>query len=136
MQGPGYQEEGSKKSSVELSSPEITAHLEKKIYAYQQQDIKAGRLVYNDDYKCFNAVLINLEQFRDLLQDGLECHYCSRETNIIPAKVRDPAMMTLDRICNTKCHTFINVVISCYSCNVLRSNDLSSTAFKGIFKRC
>ena len=76
-----------------MNSSQITKRLKSKLSSYRQQDLKAGRLVYNDDYKCFNAVLINLEQFRDLLQDGLECHYCSRETNIIPAKVRDPAMM-------------------------------------------
>ncbi len=118
-----------------MNSPEITNHLEKKIYAYHQQDLKARRLAYNDDYKCFNAVLITVDQFKSLLQEGLECHYCARTTNIIPSKVRDPMMMTLDSICNTRCHTYINVVISCYSCNVLRSNDLSSKDFKDIFRR-
>ena len=91
----------------DLNSPEITAHLDKKISAYRQQDLKAGRLTYNDDYKCFNAVLITLDEFKSLLGDGLDCHYCNRGTRIIPAKVRDPQMMTLDRICNTKCHTFM-----------------------------
>ena len=118
-----------------LNSPEITAHLDKKISAYRQQDLRSGRLTYNDDYKCFNAVLITLDEFKSLLGDGLDCHYCNRGTRIIPAKVRDPQMMTLDRICNTKCHTFINVVVACYSCNILRSNDLSSGSFKSIFRR-
>ncbi len=118
-----------------LNSPEITAHLDKKIYAYRQQDLKSGRLTYNDDYKCWSAVLITLHEFKSMLEDGLDCHYCARATRIIPSKPRDPQQMTLDRICNARCHTFVNVVISCYACNILRSNDLSSTGFKGIFGR-
>ena len=112
-----------------------------KISSYTANDIKAGRLVFNTDYNVFNHNIISVEEFEKKLEKSYSkeflptCHYCRRITDIIPQSKFHSAGMTLDRIDNSLPHTDLNTVICCLSCNILRSNDMSSRDFKKIFDR-
>lgn len=79
--------------------------------------------------------MITIDGFKELIQQSSECHYCSRGTNFYPTKKRDPSQLTLERIDNTRAHTYLNCLICCYACNVLRADDLSSSAFRSIFSK-
>lgn len=65
-------------------------------------------------------------------RDGMVCHLCRNEVKLL-FKARDSKQLTLDRIDNKKGHVIDNILIACYSCNLLKSNVYSNEQFKQTF---
>ena len=102
-----------------------------KAKTYNNQDIKKNRLKYNDKYNCFNRPFLEYTDIFDIIEtQGLECHYCKDMTNIIPKKKYDSNQFTLDRIDNNDTHHKSNLLVCCFECNEVRSNDFTSEVFK------
>ena len=116
------------------------SRLKTKTNSYHQQDVKKGRIAYNTE--CSNntpnklVMQINLRDLVELINEeyemhnSLECFYCNKYIYIIPLKSYDPLQLTMDRINNALPHTKDNLVICCYLCNTIRSNNWSSKQFK------
>ena len=122
-----------KKTRLNLS---IAQHIKKKIEGYRQQDLKAGRLTYNDKYEEWSEPTITPQQFsQKILDSNQTCVYCEKKINIFPEFAFDPMQLTLDRVNNDRCHTNDNCVVCCYGCNTTRSNDYTSEQFKRLSKR-
>ena len=76
---------------------------------------------------------LDMEHALDIIKrDGMICHLCKLQVALI-YKPRDSKQFTLDRIDNKKGHIIGNVLIACYSCNLLRSNVYSSEQFRDTF---
>jgi hypothetical protein len=121
-----------------------------KISSYTSNDIRAGRLSYNPlakssfsqanfdsglDISKPNHKIITPQEFLELYTLSAKCYYCFRECDMIPKSKYNSAGLTLERLDNTLPHTYLNCVIACLGCNILRSNDLSSKDMSNIFKR-
>lgn len=105
--------------------------LKKKVYGYNAQDKKSGRVNFIEKYDDYFPALLQLESIITLIEkNGLSCHYCNDVVNIIPINKKN--QMTLDRIDNKQSHHIDNCVIACYDCNITRGNIVSSDRFMEI----
>lgn len=87
--------------------------IKRKINGYKLQDIKKN--IYDFDK------LINLNNIiHKLYYCKLKCHYCNENVQLFYKIVREPKQWTLDRIDNNLCHSNVNTIISCLSCNIKR----------------
>lgn len=106
-----------------------------KVNSYNAQDERAGRLYYSEKYNGFNVKPLELSQVLKMIQkNGLSCHYCKKNTRIIPNYHKDPVQFTLDRIDNNKTHTISNCIVSCWMCNEGRSNSYTSCIFEQMMR--
>ena len=116
-----------------LDTPSYISRLQAKASGYNQQDKAKGRLTYNDKYSAWSSPLLTRELIIGIIKkQGLTCSYCTKLCDIIPIARHHPSQMTLDRIDNDKTHTVNNLVVSCWSCNSMRSNDYTSKHFRRI----
>jgi 5-methylcytosine-specific restriction endonuclease McrA len=109
----------------------------KKLKSYYQQDIKKGRISYNDKYEVWTGYELTIEQFSNILlkNKSTKCYYCE-ETTYLDNKVKLGSLqLTLDRIDNDKAHTENNCIISCWRCNKTRSNKYTVKQFKKIINK-
>ena len=118
-----------------MSNGEFTKEEEKrlklKIRSYYSQDMKSGKIRYNDKYNCYNAHELTLGDISGIIsKQGLACYYCREMTQICPSRNRAHNQFTLDRIDNNSPHTVPNCLVCCYSCNVDRSNDYTSEEYR------
>ena len=91
----------------------IIKEIKRKINGYKLQDIKKN--IYNDDE------LININNIiNKFYYCKLKCYYCDDNVQLFYKIVREPKQWTLDRINNDLCHSNINTIISCLSCNIKR----------------
>lgn len=110
--------------------------LNKKCENYNQQDIRKGRLRFDQKYKCLTAPILTVSQVIKLIAEkGLNCHYCDTRTILRTHSKFKKNLFTLDRIDNFKTHRIDNCVICCYQCNITRSDAFTSEEFNKIKKR-
>lgn len=112
----------------------------KKVRSYNDQDRRKGRLTYNNKYGCWNSPLLKVEEVIELIKTkGINCLYCDVECVFYrpgpPSRTKCPNLFTLDRIDNDKTHIISNCVVSCYRCNIMRSNAFTSEEYKKIKSR-
>ena len=111
------------------------ARLKIKATSYHQQDVKRGRITYNFTYKCYPNKL-KYEDLVELINEDYEmyntlnCHYCNKYIYIIPLVKYDSLQLTFDRIDNDLPHTKDNIILCCFLCNTIRSNNYSSKQFR------
>lgn len=123
----------SEKTNSKTEAIKILNRLKHKADSYNNQDIKAGRLLYNDKYKCYNYELLTHIDIIDILKSkGAKCYYCNKNTLIMPRYPKDGKQFTLDRINNNLPHTTSNLIVCCWSCNELRSDKYTVEEFKKI----
>ena len=109
--------------------------LNKKISSYNATDVKKGRIQYNEEFGCYNYNELTLDEVLNFLKtEGMSCFYCGRETTLDYPHNYYPKQFTLDRVQNKLPHIITNLKVCCYTCNVLRSDSMTSQKFKDIFQ--
>jgi hypothetical protein len=107
--------------------------LRRKIIQYWHQDRTRFKRRFGDKTGELMAKQLPIEHAIEVIKrDGMKCHLCDNRVKLI-FKARDSKQMTLDRIDNKLGHVVGNILISCYSCNILRSNVYTSEQFKEHF---
>ena len=91
----------------------VNRDINNKINGYKQQDIR--KCLYNK-----KELVTNNQVILKLIDCKLRCIYCKEELKVLYKQVRDPKQWTLDRVDNDICHSNINTVIACLSCNLKR----------------
>lgn len=91
----------------------VNRDINTKINGYKQQDIR--KCLYDK-----NKLVTNNQVISKLIDCKLVCTYCKEELKVLYKQVRDPKQWTLDRVDNDICHSNINTVIACLSCNLKR----------------
>ena len=90
---------------------QIKQEITKKRNSYKNQDRKKNRL--KDD------IFISYEELLEkMVISKLKCNYCKDDMLLIYKNKRENKQWTLDRIDNKICHSSLNTVISCLSCNL------------------
>ena len=92
----------------------LLRELEKKRYGYYQQDLRKKRVTTIDE------VLTIDEVTEKIVASKLRCIYCSCHIYLFYKESRDPHQWTLDRVDNTRAHTYNNTCVSCLGCNLER----------------
>lgn len=67
-----------------------------------------------------------------IFKQDAKCHYCKQPMKLTNWEKFDKKQFTLERLNNSKSHCLSNVVISCWGCNELRGDKMSSVQFKKI----
>ena len=108
--------------------------IKKKLASYYQQDVKKGRITYNDKYDCYTGKELTLEQFSNILtkNGSTKCYYCNEATYLDNKVKLGSRQLTLDRIDNMEAHTVSNCIICCWLCNKNRGNKYTVAEFKKI----
>jgi len=91
----------------------VNRDINTKINGYKQQDIR--KCLYDK-----NKLVTNNQAISKLIDCKLVCTYCKEELKVLYKQVRDPKQWTLDRVDNDICHSNVNTVIACLSCNLKR----------------
>lgn len=109
----------------------LDEHLANKIESYRQQDIKKGKLKFDEDRQMWSHDIIDFQQLIHKLKKPI-CHYCEIEVIINSDICYDSRGFTLDRLNNDMPHTDENTVVCCYRCNIARGADHTPEQFKKI----
>jgi hypothetical protein len=96
---------------INQSNNKVVKYLYGKICKYKKIDVKKG-LKTNITYNHVSY----------LLKIWKRCIYCKVDLKIYEYNARDPDQYSIDRIDNTIGHVKSNIVISCYSCNIIKRN--------------
>jgi hypothetical protein len=114
-----------------LKQQEVIKRLKLKAGSYNEQDIKASRLRYDEQFGRYNVPPLSYKDIAKYIEElgTLGCFYCGKNTKIIPLRKKDPLQFTLERLDNSKTHTIGNCVIACLMCNEGRSNKFSVKVF-------
>ncbi len=91
-------------------TPFLCQQIRNKLSSYRSQDAPKFEIEVLD----VSNVLQKLEE-----AEG-KCFYCRQIVWILYDNVREPRQWTLERLDNTKGHTYDNVEIACLSCNLRR----------------